>query len=606
MPSILELVKNFELIGLTNYQAGVYYAKPAKAILADYWITNFGAEDQTSLKVITVQNVKVNGDYLFQSPSLAYCLSTINSFYWDFATQTLYTNLSLSVDVLFDLITFGASYNFCSGVTTYIDDEEYIPVLLQAPSIAQTEDLIDYDLLDFINGNFELDNNNQDLDFLVAENIIGNEIFYSHLPDNKFTRADLIRLGSYTVNNYTHSETRVSINAIDKRVSGNISIPTETFSDTIYPNIDPEKIETIIPLIYGQVRETGVIVVNSVLTSGQVDCVLAQELTSLGTVQVNIDNIWTTVTPSYIDLTTGFFTLSESDGRNTNGSIRDIKVLQPVGIEIDVTTDIIKDLALRYENAKFDSFNFDLTAWEDVAATLSTGAYMINDKILLYDAYRDVQNGSKRRFRYEFTPDGKRTLKINNENIFARGLIYHQDFDDIEVESDGDIVFSRTIVNYSKNYYNNNYIKVKNNDNESYVKLTFGKSAELPVNSLLTSNEDAIYRAKEDSDRFSIYPLTTILRLKGSEFLGIQIYDIFNVELFKTFADLDTEAIIGREFYGFRRCQVLSIDPDSDNKVNVVKFKILGYAKFQQDLIFDDGDYLVFDDYIRMTDDGLE
>lgn len=684
MPSVLELIKDFKLSNFSIVSPGVYSSLPGAVSLAAYWTDVFNSPDESSERRVLVQTVRVNGgSTYFERFSLSECLDNESTFYWDNANQKLYIHFTIDVDPLFDNVTYGIAYGFCSGQTLYIEDQEYLPVIEGVPSVAQSEDLVDYDLLDFISGAFNLNNSNSDLDFIIDENVIGNDVFFYHIPEGKSSRSDLIRLGSYNVENYNISQDLCSIDVIDKRQSGDIKIPTEEFTSEIYPNIDPEIVGDIIPLMFGEVRESSVIIVNSESNTGNVECVVAQELNSLGQVQIKEGDEWVNITPESYNLSTGFISLignslfvesaiatdngsgkvritkngefvglNEGDSikcvfgsiydskvyrvqsldssanyidinltyvsdvngvtcevfsaaRESSGSIKDIKVVNPTGVVIEKTTDIIVWLADRYENAPFDSEGYDIDAWEDVGFYLSSGSYMIKDRINIYDAYKAVQEGSTFRFRYDFTFDGKRTLKLNDENLIPKGNIYHQDFDEIEVSSDTNVIFSQVTVYYDKSYYTDKYLKTKNTDNRVDVINTFRKDSNLDVFSLLNNKSDADFRALSDSNRFSISPETVPLRLKGQEYLDIEIYDIFNIELTKGFVNLDDESIEGREFYGLRRCQVLGVDPDSENVTNDVTFKILGAAKFRDTLIFDDGTMMIFDNGDTMTNDGV-
>lgn len=684
MPSVLELIKDFKVTQFTNYSPGVYWSTPSFFTLADYWINIFGAPDQSSGLRIFIRTLRVDGSSSYASVnSIEECEASDKTFYWDVVNQKLYYHLPIDVDPLFSNVTYGSVYGFTSGETLYLDDQEYLPIIQDVPSVKQSEDLVDYDLLDFISGSFVFNNSNEDLDFIINENVIGNDAFFYHIPKGKYERSDLIPLGSYNVNDYSISEFICNLDVADKRLAGNIEIPTEKFSKDNYPDLDEEIDGDIIPLMFGKIRECGVIVVNSESLTGNVECVIAQELTSLGQVQYEDDGLWINITPDIQDLENGYISLNGnklfveganvtdngsgkvrinktsefvgievgesircafpsiyedkiykindidssnnyidinldytfnvsgiecevySDARNDNGSIRNIKVVGPTGVLISKTTDIIVWLAERYENAFFDSQSFDIDSWNEVSFYLSSGSYMINDKINLYDAYKAVQEGSTYRFRYDYTPEGKRTLKLNDENLIVSGNIYHQDFDEIEVVSDSDVIFSEVEVSYDKNYYSGKYYKTENADNKSTVIDTFRRSKILPVTSLLNNKDDADFRAESDSNRFSVAPETVVLSLKGKEYIDLKIYDVFNVELTKGFVNLDDESIKGRVFYGLRRCQVIGVDPDSENAINNVTFKVLGKANFRDQLIYDDGTMMIFDNGDTMTNDGV-
>lgn len=655
MPSILELIRVTPETALFNYRPGVYYSMPGSFTLASYWTDIFEAPTEEE-DITRIRSFYVNRSTSYEEVfSLADSLDEEETFYWDNDNQVLYVHFTIDVGVWFDYLTYGTARRFCTGETLYIDDEEYIPSLLSAPSIAQEEDLVDYDSLNFISGSFSLDNSNQDFEFMITENVIGTDAFYSYIPKGSESSDDLVRLGTFYVEDYTIGLNEASIDVQDRREAGNLQIPTEKLSDDDYPNIDPEIVSDIIPLIFGIPREAPAICVNSELDEGDVEYVVASDMTSLGTVQVEIDDVWTTIEPTNVDLEKGEFTIPETlnsasgasisssdddyvkitssgafdgvlvdqsvycefssdtyddgtytveevdddgdyivistsyssstptvdcfvynGGRTSSGSLREVKLLLPEGIPIEKTTDIIHIIADRYEDVPFDSDSYDLDEWECVSHLQSTGSYMLTDQEYIYDIIKDVQNGSKRRFRFEYKADGKRTLLLNDDGKLPTGIIYSVDYDDLEIYTDSDLIYSGVDIEYDKSYYSDGTYTEENTDYYDIVTGDYKQDRTLEIDSLMTEQEDAEFKASSDAGRFSEVPRLVDLTLKGDYFLDIRIYDIFNIELTKGFTNYDTQEVEGREFYGFKRCKVLSIDPDADTETNTVKFQILG------------------------------
>lgn len=586
---ILEVSKLSSITGFANVQPFIYEVRPGGLELASFWTDTFGAPDESRDYSIMITsfvrafNVKYN-----IVGSLSDCIIQEGSFYWDNSTQFLYIHFEHNQEGLTDTYETGSFQGFSDNGMLYLDEQEYTPLIESVPSIAQQQDIVNYDLPAYINGSVVLNNrlyktSSGQLDSFILQNVYGNNATLYYFPDDKITypnngdRSYLVPLAPLYVEDYDISLQTIDLRLQDLRKSDNISIPTDKFTSSEYPDMG-DKTGDVIPLIYGQVREAAAINTNPETTSGVVNYRIALLLTVLGTVQVNIDDIWTTVTPSSTSLSTGEIVLAEANGRDDNGSVRECRALLPTGIAITYTTDIIKDLYSRYKGLEFIDSNFDTSEWAIEEVGLSSGGVVFDDSMLMFEAIQVVQNGSVTGFRFEINADGLRTFRLDDNDRASSGRIEPVDIanrDTMPVTTDSDQVFADVVVKYSKSFNSGRYMSVGNEDYNSSVLARYRDQKTLTVETILNNSTDADSRALTDATRFKDIPNVMTLELMGADFLPIRIYDIFDIEATPDFADADTETIIGREYYGFKKGKVISIDPDIKNVTNTIQFLLL-------------------------------
>ena len=239
---------------------------------------------------------------------------------------------------------------------------------------------------------------------------------------------------------------------------------------------------------------------------------------------------------------------------------------------------MIIDLNQRVIGASFNNSNYDVTEWEQEETSLSSGGWVYDEQLKLFDAIKLVQNGSIIGFRYEIKPDGRRTIRIDDPNRNAIGRIESVDFrnrNELPVSTDAQLVFAEIKIKYNKSFNSGKFLSVDNNDFSETVKENNKQQNRNTSETMLNNETDANTRALNDATRFSVVPEILSGDLMGKEFLDLRIFDILNLEITPGFADADNDTIIGREYYGFKKGKVIAIDPDSKKIVNNVKFQIL-------------------------------
>jgi len=344
--------------GFASVVPFVYELRPGFLSLAPFWTSTFGAPDESRAYTIVVKSFIRDYDIKYNEVNnYNDCVAQEGSFFWDNTNQVLYVHFEHSHEGWTATYQYGTYFGFSDKQLIYLDGQEYLPLIDSAPSIRQSQDIINYDRLSFINGSLTLNNRSRRLegtisgqiDSFIGSDIYNNDVFLYYLDDSLVSASDeasisdLVPLAAFYIEDYDISLKQISIKLQDKRKAQNITIPSEKFNSTDYPNIGDEA-GGVIPLMYGQVREARAIPTNGDTTSGDVTYRVALLLTALGTVQVYIDKVWTTVSVSSSSLSTGEFTLTSANGRDSSGAVRDCRVLLPTGISITYTSDIIVDL----------------------------------------------------------------------------------------------------------------------------------------------------------------------------------------------------------------------------------------------------------------------
>jgi hypothetical protein len=590
---IQEVASLTTVTNFANVAPFVYSTTPGGYIYPDFWVDVFGLPDPSRNYSIIVGSFIRDFIHKYNEvQSLNDCLSSEGSFYWDgtLPNQILYIHFEHSFEGWNAIYQYGTFHGFSDNRVIYLDDQEYAPLIKSSPSVAQSQDIRNYDKLSFMSGNSVIANgavieNGKRVgvaDFVINEKPFGNDVFLYYYPDDKLDqygngdRIHLVRLGSFYIENWKTTLTNVTFILQDKRKSGNINIPTEVFTTIDYPDIGDLEGETI-PLMYGEVREAKALLTNGELTSGDVDFRVSLILTVIGTVQVEIDKVWTTVATASVNIPTGEFTLSAANGRNSNGGAYNCRVLLPTGIAIAKTSDIIIDINDRYLNIPFVESFYDITEWNSETAALSSGGVVFDKKINLYEAVRIVQSGSIVGFRYEINNENQRTIRIDDPGRAVSGRITPEDIQNrqsMPVSTKSKEVFAGVDVNYSKSYNSGRYRLIQNSDYVQSVLSNYKETETTSVDTILNNEPDAIIRGQGDALRLSTIPEIMVLILKGEQFLPIRIFDTYDVEATPDFADADTQTIIGREYYGFINGKVIGISPNLKLKQNTILLEI--------------------------------
>jgi len=241
--------------------------------------------------------------------------------------------------------------------------------------------------------------------------------------------------------------------------------------------------------------------------------------------------------------------------------------------------DVIKDLNTRYLGSQYLEGEYDLTEWVAAEAALDNIGLYIAEQTELYELIRKLQGGSVAGFRYEYRPDGRRTARIDDWDRAPAYRIAREDIadiEDVEVETDSDLLAASIKVRYAHDYAQDNDSEKIDVSKKTAVQLAYRQEPQLEFESLLQTESLAAECAALKADRYSVARMIASLEVLGAEFLALRIYDVVIVELVPRGYDADSGALLGsRRWVGVWKAIVLSIDPDISEETNKVSLALI-------------------------------
>lgn len=103
---------------------------------ATYWTTTFGATGDSTNQIKTINAVLINSDiFLSKTDTLANCVNTPQSFFYDFGTQTLYIHYPHDIALQNVTIQAGVAIGATNGDVVLIGNQQYNPILRQVPNV---------------------------------------------------------------------------------------------------------------------------------------------------------------------------------------------------------------------------------------------------------------------------------------------------------------------------------------------------------------------------------------------------------------------------------------------------------------------------------------
>lgn len=539
--------------------------------LAYFWLSTFGCEDERTKDKSRILSVIVNYvDRLAAVMTLEDCKNTFETWYFDYDEQILYVNFGTTYSPNMDVVEYLRVIGFCDTKCVSIGDVQYLPVITGAPTISTKQDLINYNKLSFSSGSVKMMNENGVIDGMAEMALFSNDVvvyYLKHDERDEYEREELEPISGMYLYDIKASMRDVSLEIKDVRQSLNVKLPNHLFNSTDYPNIADDMIGKPIPLMYGQCVSVPAICTNSKVTTGSGEYRFCELLTALGTVQVEIDSVWTTVTPTSYDLATGSVVLAASDARAESGDdARKCRMLLGTGITNNNPGDVIIDMNYRANGITYiDSF-YDTTEFTAECATLEPIAMYIEKQTELNELIRQLQEGSSNRFRYEYNSELLRTIRLDNPDRASVAYVAKEQIlenDEMEVYTDRKTIAAFIEVEYAKDYEANTHETVIDGSNETAVARSVRETPTITFETFLTSNAQAQARATIEAERLGQIRRFTQVTLRGEEFLGLRIYDIITVELMQE----------NREWLGIWKCQVIGTSPNLQaltNKVTLV------------------------------------
>jgi hypothetical protein len=199
----------------------------------------------------------------------------------------------------------------------------------------------------------------------------------------------------------------------------------------------------------------------------------------------------------------------------------------------------------------------------------------VAEEIELFELIRRVQNGANFGFRYEILPDGRRTIRRDDEQRTPVGDVTLLDIlnsDDIPVTTDTVALAAEVVVAYGESYSSGRFLRVTDDTEADAVAELYAQRPRKEYRTLLTLQSDAEERAAYAVTRFTRVRGRVTLELMGAEWLTLRIYDLLTVELTLSAA---------REFYGPQKVKVIAVEPDARRGVNTVEAQLVSAVQIR-------------------------
>lgn len=351
MYSIAEIAKTFLAEHFTPLTSWVYSKQVTLTqaeIDSSYWVAWGGTIDYNQ------ENKAISSVYLdyilnlSEMDSLIDCQAQEESFFFDSVNQILYIHVTHTENPFAQTIETGLLFGYCSDTVRYFGNQEYKPILLSIPTISQSADPLQYDIMAFSGGSVVLSN---DGEFDTFEKLYGNTIRLK-IGKEGDDYTDLITIFSGYIKDYTTTTKDITIDIGDNREKLQIEYPTQVF-DTL-TGLAEDSNGTIIPDGYGTVKQVPAYPILD--GSGTVTFQWGQSVTLITQVYVEQDDKISAV--AHGDFSTdGTFTLTDAnafvDGDNTKG----LRKVYVTGVMRNLANpaDIIVDLNARLANIQYNS-----------------------------------------------------------------------------------------------------------------------------------------------------------------------------------------------------------------------------------------------------------
>jgi hypothetical protein len=250
MYSIAEIAKTFltdHFVPLTSWVYSKQVTLTQAEIDASYWVAWGGTIDYNQVNR-SISSVYL--DYtlnLAEMDSLEDCQSQEESFYFDAVNQILYIHVTHTENPFAQTIETGLLFGYCSDKVRYFGNQEYKPILLSIPTITQSADPLQYDIMAFSGGSVVLSN---DGEFDSFDKLYGNTIRLK-IGKEGDDYTDLVTIFSGYIKDYTTTTKDITIDIGDNREKLQIEYPTQVLDNLT--GLAEDSNGKIIPDGYGSV-----------------------------------------------------------------------------------------------------------------------------------------------------------------------------------------------------------------------------------------------------------------------------------------------------------------------------------------------------------------
>jgi hypothetical protein len=323
-----------------------------------YAYANAAAYNYTSVKVDSY-------DYS-PTTSLADCLATHSSFFYDTATTKLYIHIKDDDALLSKEVIVGKAFGFAYNSTNnYVNDFYYAPIINSVPTLKNAVDPTFYGLQKYNPIKVGLINTDGNLDDWESRNLFGQAA--------RIYVDGTLRYSGF-IENYTQAWDSLDVTIQDLRKGLSQPVATRKLDATTYPHMDTSLFDEVIPVAYGKVTGIKSNCVDINASSPTYNTFIICDTTYNAVTSLDAVYVDKVLKTAYnVNLTAGTFQLLHSDVVDNADNVV-INFTMPITDSVS----IIKDLMFRYDGKPFIASFWDLTEVNAIGS-LSLHSYLFID-----------------------------------------------------------------------------------------------------------------------------------------------------------------------------------------------------------------------------------
>lgn len=485
----IDIARNQEF--WTNYLAPVWYFNidALYAHIPSTWLNGISA-----LTINSIGSVIAGSERLNAVTSIADCISTESSFYFDQLFNNCYVHCPDGNRPQLYSMKVGDTTGFVDKGSPgfYLNNIYYEPRIESIPSISRKKSKEYFGIIRYGGGASKLTNSDGYFDTYTTDNkITGQEsrikLGFSGDDNYELQHIGHISTGTgLTVSDFT-------IDVRDNTKAWTKKLPDNFYSQTTYSNLKDNNIGKGIPIIYGQCLNVECICENeeevapASYTFKICDVSNHSGINSIDAVYVD----GTEVTPDSTDTTNAEFVITVASGDYTPGQkvTADVKGVKDTnGTYIEEALEVIKDLLNVHYSIPYTSTFYDFANWS-TGDDLAIG-YWIGEGKQLNDIINEITKSSF--IDLIIQNDGKIAGKIFNKYSATVATYTKEDvLSYIPLSDEADELYSAIEVKYCKDWANNEYRSLHDNTYEDDVLDEHNIKRTKTYNTLLTSVADA-------------------------------------------------------------------------------------------------------------------
>lgn len=510
---------------LINYQSGIWFREMSRLIPRTNDFSLFGtyAADNPNNTIFRVSSVSVNKEPYLNAGSFATMETTEESYYYNPETTELFIhalnndNPFLIGDVVLGIVT-GYSNTADSDNNIYYNGIAYDPRVLSIPTINKSRDPIFFGKASFPSGKITLNNADGEFDDYKDNNIFGQSI-RTLMGFDGLDYDDFRKIATGYIDEFTWDRNKLSLGSKDIRKKLEVSLPTNLYTTTDYPDLQDDDKNKPIPIVYGPTRGGDCTFIEETVASSKYKFKFMDtefySATALTTVY--IDGV--SVSPDSSDLTTATFILDVSVWSGDGEVTADF-----TGANVTDGFDIAVDLFAKYSNLPYAASVYNTTEWASESAGSMTQAVYINEPKSIIDEVTKIMISDDAQLIPQ--DDGLLTARIYDEDRTPAKIIPdHVWMGPPKFKQSGTEFLTSVEIKYNKNHATGKFNRYVNRDYEDTVFDTYKKYKQKSIETNLVNSADAIALSNAIMSRASSTP-DIVTRTINVEYIDIEIMDM--------------------------------------------------------------------------------